>query len=286
MLTILTGLSSAFSYALSDLLSQRVTRQTRPLAQVAWVLITGVTIILPVALLVDGLPQGAEWRGAGLAALAGVAYFGAFSCLLRGLQVGDLGLISALNSLMGAYATVVFVVLGAPVTPLLGLALALCAFGAVLTSLDEWRRSDATTGLRGRAARGAGWAFASGVLFACVMVLYGYADDIGWLSQTAISRSVSLSIALPAALLTGGMALPKALRLEAVGAGALELCGLLLLTIALTLGPLTVASVTSTQFGTFAVLLGFALLHERPRRHQWVGLVCTIGGVSLLAALV
>jgi len=286
MLTILAGLSSAFSYALSDLISQRVTRRTRPLSQVAWVLITGVVIILPVALLVDGLPQGAEWRGAALAALGGVAYFGAFFCLLRGLQVGDLSLISALNSLMGAYATVAFVLLGAPVTPALGGALALCAFGAVLTSLEEWGRSDAADGRRRRATRGAAWAFASGVLFACVMVLYGNAGDISWLSQTAISRSVSLCIALPAALFTGGLGLPKGLRVEAVGAGALELCGLVLLTNALALGPSTVASVTSTQFGTFAVILGFVLLHERPRRHQWVGLACTIVGVSLLAALV
>ena len=277
MLTILTGLSSAFSYAVSDLLSQHVTRKTRALTQVVWVLATGVAIIVPVALLVDGLPSGgAEWLGAGFSALAGVVYFGAFGCLLRALHVGDLGLISALNSLQGAYAVVVFVLLGALVTPLLGGALALCAFGAVLTSVER----------RAKTTKGAAWAFASGALFACVMILYSYAGDIGWLSQTAVSRSVSLAVALPAALLTGGLAMPKGLRVKAVGAGALELCGLLLLTIALSLGPLTVAGVTTTQFGTFAVILGFTLLHERPRRHQWVGIACTIVGVSLLAAIV
>ena len=277
MLTILTGLSSAFSYAVSDLLSQHVTRKTRALTQVVWVLATGVAIIVPVALLVDGLPsRGAECRGAGFSALAGVVYFGAFGCLLRALHVGDLGLISALNSLQGAYAVVVFVLLGALVTPLLGGALALCAFGAVLTSVEG----------RAKTTKGAAWAFASGALFACVMILYSYAGDIGWLSQTAVSRSVSLAVALPAALLTGGLAMPKGLRVKAVGAGALELCGLLLLTIALSLGPLTVAGVTTTQFGTFAVILGFVLLHERPKPNQWIGIACTIAGVSLLAAIV
>ena len=112
MLTILTGLSSAFSYAVSDILSQRVTRETRPLAQMVWVLATGVIISVPIALLVDGLPDGgAEWRGAGLGALAGVVYFGAFFCLLRGLHVGDLGLVSALTSLQGAYVAVIVIVL-------------------------------------------------------------------------------------------------------------------------------------------------------------------------------
>ena len=277
MLTILTGLLSAFSYATSDLLSQRVTRQTRALTQVVWVLATGAVIIVPIALLVDGLPSGGDqWRSAGLAAAAGVAYFGAFFCLLRALNVGDLGLISALNALQGAYAVVVFVLLGEPITIPLGAALALCASGAVLTSVEG----------RARTTRGAPWAFASGFLFACVMILYGSAGDISWLSQSAISRTVSLAIALPAALVTGGLTMPRAMRLTAVGAGALELSGLIMLTVALSLGPVTVASVTTTQFATFAVILGFAFLHERPRRHQWAGLALTIAGVSILAALI
>jgi drug/metabolite transporter (DMT)-like permease len=277
VLTILSGLSASLSYAISDLFSQHVTRRTRPLTQVTWVLMTGATIIVPIALLVDGLPEGAAaWRSAGIAALAGVTYFGAFSGLLRALDVGDLGLVSALISLQGAYSTVTFIALGAPVTPLLGAALALCAFGAVLTAVEG----------RAKTMKGAGWALAAGALFGLVMVLYGNAGDISWLSQAAISRSVSLAIALPAALVTGGIFVPKGLRVMAVGAGALELCGIVLLTIALSLGPLTVASVTTTQFGTFAVILGVAFLHERPRPHQWVGVVCTLSGVSVLAAIV
>ena len=274
MLTILVGLSSAFSYATSDLLSQRVTRAARALTQVAWVLVTGALIIVPVALLVDGLPTGgAQWRAAGAAALAGIAYFGAFVCLLRALHAGDLGLVSALNALQGAYAAVVFVLLGQRLTPLLGVALVLCAAGAVLASVEG----------RAKTAKGVPWAVASGLLFACVMVLYSYAHAISWLSQAAISRSVSVLIAVPAALLTGGFALPRALRVTAVGAGVLELCGLMGFTIALAMGPLTVAAITSTQFGTFAVILGVVLLHERPRRHQWAGLACTLAGVTLLA---
>jgi len=277
VLTILAGLSSALSYAASDLFSQRVTRHTRALTQVVWVLATGFVIVVPVALIVDGLPGGSlQWRSAAMAALAGVAYVAAFSCLLRGLRDGDLGLVSTLNSLQGAYAVVAFVLLGQPVTLPLGLALALCVFGAVLTSVQD----------RASATGGAVWAFASGILFAVVMLCYSYADGISWLSQAAVSRSVSLVLALPAALLTGSLAMPKALRPVALGAGVLELCGLLLLTVSLSLGPLTVAGVTTTQFGTFAVILGFVFLGERPRRHQWFGIACTLTGVTALAALV
>jgi drug/metabolite transporter (DMT)-like permease len=275
MLTILSGLLSALSYATSDMFSQRVTRETRALTQMVWVLATGAVIILPVALVLRGVPEAGEWQGAGLAALAGGLYFGALFCLLRGLNVGDLGLISALVSLQGAYLAVTVILLGEPVTPLLGVALALCVTGAVLTSFEG----------RAGSTRGAPWAFAAGLLFTGVMLCYNY-GEIDWLSQTAISRTVSLAIALPVALLTGSVAVPKVLRVHAAGAGLLELAGLSLLTITFALGPATVAGVTTTQFGTFAVVLGFVLLHERPKPNQWAGIVCTIAGVSLLAAVV
>lgn len=275
MLTVLAGLSSALAYAASDLFSQRVTRRTRALTQLVWVLATGTIIVLPVALIVDGIPSGDEWRAAGMAALAGVAYVAAFSCLLRGLKVGDLGLVSTLNSLQGAYAVVAFILLGQPVSPVLGAALALCVAGAALTSLED----------RATTTRGALWAFASGLFFAVVMVCYSYAEAISWLSQTAISRSVSLALALPVALRVGALALPRDQRPLAMGAGVLELCGLLLLTVSLSLGPLTVAGVTTTQFGTFAVLLGYIFLHERPRRHQRIGIACTLTGVTALAVV-
>jgi drug/metabolite transporter (DMT)-like permease len=276
VLTIFSGLLSALSYATSDMLSQRVTRQTRALVQLSWVLTTGVVIVVPVALLVDGLPSGAvEWRAAGLSALAGAGYFAAFLCLLRALLIGDLGLVAALNSLMGAYAAVAFVFLGAPVTSLLVVALGLCVMGAVLTSVEG----------RAKTTKGAGWSLVSGALFAVVLILYGNAGGLSWLSQAAISRVVSLAIAVPAALITGDLIVPRNLRLAAVGSGVLELGGLLLLTVALALGPVTVASVTTTQFGTFAVIIGFSVLHERPRRHQWAGIVATIVGVSILALI-
>ena len=275
MLTVLTGLLTSLSYATSDMLSQRVTRETRALTQMLWVLTTGVVIIVPVSILVEGLPAGGEWRGAGLSALAGALYFFALFCLFRGLNVGDLGLVSALVSLQGAYVAVAVILLGTPVTPPLAFALALSAFGAVLTSFEG----------RAGSTKGAPWAIVAGILFAGLMLCYNYAD-IGWLSQTAISRTVSLLVTIPVALLSGSVAVPKALRARAVTAGVLELAGLSLLTITFALGPPTVAGVTTTQFGTFAVILGFVLLHERPKPNQWAGIVCTIAGVSLIAALV
>jgi len=276
MLCILSGLLSSLSYAASDLFSQSVTRQTRVLTQMVWVLATGALAIVPIALLVDGLPRGAaQWRAAGFAASAGALYFFAFFCLLRALSTGDLGLVSTLNALQGAYVAVAFLLFGARITPLLAAALAACVLGGLCTSFEG----------RARTTKGAPWALASGLLFAAVMLCYHAAGAISWLSQSAISRSVSLLVTLPAALLTGSIQVPGDLRGRAVGAGLLELGGVVLLTIAFSIGPPTVAGVTTTQFGTFAVLLGYVVLHERPRPLQWAGVGCTLAGVSLLAAI-
>jgi drug/metabolite transporter (DMT)-like permease len=276
LLTILAGLLSSFAYATSDLFSQAVTRRVGPTLVVAWVLGVGTIVVLPVALLVDGVPHGgAAWRSVGLAALAGLAYVAAFSCLLRALRDGDLGLVSALNALQAAYSTIVFIALGAPATPLLIAALVLAAFGGVLASVHD----------RASTTAGAGWSFVSGALFAVVVVLYGYSHDVSWLTQAAVSRTVSLLVALPVALLAGGVSLPPGLRLSATGAGVLELGGLVMLTAALARGPLTVASITTAQFATFAVILGLVVLKERPKRHQLVGIACLVAAVSVLAAV-
>ena len=177
-------------------------------------LITGALIIVPIALLVDGLPSGGgQWRAAGAAALAGVAYFGAFLCLLRGLHGGDLGLISALNALQGAYA----------VLP--------CRAAVVSASRRSWAwpscfassaRCWPRSRVGGKTAKGVPWAIAAGLLFACVMVLYSYAHEISWLSQAAISRSVSVLIAVPAGAAHRRLRSARRLRAAAVGAGALE----------------------------------------------------------------
>ncbi len=275
MLTVLVGLLTSLSYSTSDMLSQRITRATRPLTQMVWVMGFGAVVLIPITLVIRGLPGDGQWDDAGLVAVAGALYFFALLLLFKGLSTGDLGLVSALASLQAAYVAVVVVALGEPVTPALGVGLALCVGGAVLASFEG----------RAGTAKGAVWAILSGAAFSAVMLCYNY-SQLDWLSEAAVSRTVSLAIAVPIALLTGSVAVPRALRVTALGAGAFEVCGLLLLTITFSLGPATIAGVTTSQFGTFGVLLGYLLLHERPKPNQWAGIACTIAGVSVVTALV
>ena len=123
--------------------------------------------------------------------------------------VGDLGLVSALTSLQGAYVAVA-------VDPPRHAGDAAARRGPRPVRrrrgahvVRRPRQVDARRRLGARRRRDSSPASCSATPM----------RDIGWLSQSAISRTVSLSIALPLALLSGGIAVPRLIRLRALGAG-------------------------------------------------------------------
>lgn len=303
MLTVILGLSSSLSYAVSDLVAQNLSRRISGVTRVMfWVLATGVVLVVPLMFIVEGAGwHGEGWRGVGFAALAGALYIAAYFCLLAGFRRGDLSLIAALSSSQGAFAAVFAVIGGERMGVLMATGLVLAIVGGVLAAVQG----------RAKTAAGAGWALASGLLFALVMVSYDHADGLTWLSTTAISRIVSFvifvpivvvvlawerrarepaaatppaaaSAAVPAPGLPRGLLLPPRLLGLAVIAGVFEVVGLVLVAASIISGPLAVAGVMSSQFATFATILGIALLGERPRWWQLVGVVLTIAGVSIL----
>ena len=86
-----------------------------------------------------------------------------------------------------------------------------------------------------------------------------------------------------AAVIGGGLKLPREFRARALTAGSFDAAGFMLLATAISLGPLAVASVTVAQSGTMASLLGLVALGERLRGLQVVGVVLTLVAVTLLA---
>ena len=83
--------------------------------------------------------------------------------------------------------------------------------------------------------------------------------------------------------MVSGLRLPREFRARTVGAGLFDAVAFLLLAVAISLGPLAVASVTIAQAGTMAALMGFIVLRERLRGLQVAGVVLTLIAVTLLA---
>jgi len=274
MLTILAGLCSSAAFALSDMLSQKVARRAGVVPVVLWIFATGTVLLLPATLAIDGLPHGAaEWRASGLVVLCGVIYVLGYGALLNGLRRGDLSLVTALTALQGAYVAIYAVAGGEPVTAPLVVALALAIGGGVLAAFQQ----------RAKTAAGAGWGLLAGLIFATFFILYDKAGAISWLQQAAFTRTTSFLVWIPVALVARKVRLPRATWALTVGSGSLEVGGLVLIAVAISLGPLAVAGVTSSQFATFAVLLGLVVLKERPRPHQLAGVGMTLAAVTLLS---
>lgn len=290
MLTVVVGLVSAFSYSLHDLLMVRVTRASRPLTGVFWVLVVSLLIMAPLAVAIDGLPAGAPaWRALMWAALGGVFYLVGLFCLLRGFSVGALSLVTPLAALEGAFAAVYSLLAGEQLTSLTAVALPLAVAGAVLASivrtpLQEHGAPASTARTRMPAAAGAGWGLLAGAVFAVTLLMYAETGAVGPVTAAATGRAVSLLLAAPVVLLAGAVRLARPLRVRTAVAGAFEAAGYVASVAALARGPVSVASVMVAQFAFFAVILGIVVLRERPAPHQLAGIACTIAAVTLFGA--
>ena len=294
MLTVLLGLSASLSYSLHDFIMVGVSKRVRPLTGMFWVFCSSLAIMLPIALLLDGLPHGsAQWHAIGYAAVGGVFYVAALLALLRGFAVGALSLVTPLAALEGAFASVYSLLTGESIGVITGVALVLAVAGAVAASFGP-RSAPPGTGVQAssaspagapprrlRSAAGAGWGLLSGMCFAVTLVLYGHTGALGPVTAAAAGRLAALPLVLPLVLLAGATSLPRRLRPRTLLAGAFEAGGYVAAAAALARGPVSVASVTVAQFATFAVVLGIVALHERPARHQLIGICCTVVAVTL-----
>jgi drug/metabolite transporter (DMT)-like permease len=286
VLTVVLGLGAAFFYALSDFLMVRVVRTVPVATALVWLVGVGVLVSVPLALAVDGMPSGgAQLRDVGLAALGGVTYMAALGALFRGLVVGQLSVVSPLSALEGAFAASVAIVLGGWIGGWFALGLPLAVLGGVLAATE---RSDKTTPRQPSpahwgAARGAAWAITSAAAGGATILLYGWAADLPPLTCVALSRIASFVVVLTVAGLRGDLQLPLTIRRRVILIGLIDVVAFLSLAAATSKGPVAVAAVTTAQFATFAVILGVAVLKEKPAPLQRLGIAVTLVAVTLLA---
>jgi drug/metabolite transporter (DMT)-like permease len=285
MLTVVFGLGSAFGYAVHDYLMLRIVRSASLWTALLWVMMVGLVILVPLALILDGLPSGdAEWRAAGFAAASGVLEFLGLGALLKGLSTGNLSVVTPLGSLSGGFAAVIAIVLGESLPPIAWVGLPLAVAGGLMASVERTRAETADEKRRTRATAGAGWALVSAVLFAGMLIFFGEATALPPLSLAAVGRVSTTIVVIPVALLTGGLVLPRPYRRRATAAGVVDAGAFAALATAISLGPVAIASVAVAQAGTWAVIIGLVLMREKLSRVQLVGVVLTCIAITMLAA--
>ncbi|MFM9125159.1 MAG: EamA family transporter [Actinomycetota bacterium] len=269
-MAVLLGLVTAVAWAFANVFTQRASRIERsPILIMFWVLTICTVAVLPVALVVDGgegpwTPRALAWPVA-----AGVCANVGFFLLLRALRSGNLSVVAPIIALEGGVATLISIGLGERPTPLTGALLLVAVVGTVLVSLEPGRRT----------AAGALPALAASVVYAVALIGLGM-SELPELTTVAATRLTSVLLVLPVFLIAVRRLPDRAATGSIAGCGLLDGVGFVAFAFAAAAGPLSVASVTATQWGTVAALIGIIALRERLHPNQYVGIVVTLAAVT------
>lgn len=269
-MTVVLGLVTAVAWAVANVFTQRAARvEHSPVLIMFWVLAVCTMAVLPIALVVDGI--GGPWTMRTLAwpVVAGVSANVGFLLLLRALRAGSLSIVAPIIALEGGFATVMSIGLGERPSLLQGALLVIAVVGTVLVSLEPGRRT----------AAGALPALGASVIYAVALIGLGM-SELPELTTVGVTRLTSVLIILPVFLLVVRRPPGRDSAVPIVACGLLDGVGFVAFAFAAALGPLSVASVTATQWGTVAALIGIVVLRERLHPNQYVGIAVTLLAVT------
>jgi drug/metabolite transporter (DMT)-like permease len=274
-LTVLLGLTTAIAWALANAFTQRAARiESSPVLVMFWVLVVSATAVVPVALLVDGLAGPWDPESLALPIAAGLLANLGFLLLLLALRRGNLSIVAPIIAVEGGIATLMSIALGERPSVPQYLLLGLAVVGTVLVSLEPGRRTTA----------GALPAIGAAVVYAGVLVCLGI-SDLPAVTTVGATRLTSVLVILPFFLIAVRRLPSRPAGGPILACGVLDGAGFVAFAFAAALGPLSVASVAATQWGTIAALIGIVFLRERLRPSQYAGVAVTLLAVTGLGLL-
>jgi drug/metabolite transporter (DMT)-like permease len=281
MIAILGGLGAAVAWAVSTLCSSRSSRLIEPASVVAWVMLVGLLISGPAAML-RGVPAGLDGSAGAWLALSGVGNVSGLVLEYRALRAGQVALVAPIASTEGAIAAVIAILAGEAVAPAVGATLAMIVLGVSLSSVPATDLSDAN---RAKHPRAVLLAVAAAFAFGTSLYATGRAGSVlpaAWVVLSArLIGTIVLAIPLASA---GRLQLTRRALPLVVASGVCEVLGFYAYTAGARHG-IAVAAVLSSQFAAIAAIGAYILFGERLGRIQLVGVATVIAGVSLLSAL-
>jgi drug/metabolite transporter (DMT)-like permease len=273
----LLGLASAASWGAGDFSGGLAARRSPLLGVLVLGQAAGTSLIAAVALLTgEGAPPASSLAWAVAAGASGAVGLGA---LYRGLAVGRMAVVAPVSAVLSAAIPVAWGALSEGLPPALRMA------GFALGLLGIWlvaRSGDAGGAGTGRA--GLGLALLAGVGFGGFLVFMHLGARGGTFWPLAAARATALALSLGSALARGRAWRPAMGALPLVLlSGALDAGGNALFVLASQAGRLDVAAVLSSMYPASTVLLAAALLGERVRWTQALGIAAALGSIALIA---
>jgi len=293
VIAIVGGLATAVLWATTLIGSARSARLIGIWSSLAWIMLVGLVVTVPLLVLTGGPVQLSE-RDLLHLAVAGIANSVGLLLVYTALRRGKVGVVGPIVSTEGAIGAALAVLAGDPVS---GAAIALLAVIAVGVVMAATERSAGAPELPGDAvADPAAVAQPNAGVTAALALAGAVLFGINLYAMSRLATDLPLAwAALPARLagvigVTVPLILSRRLRMTraalpfVVFVGCAEVAGVLTFGISARESA-AVASVIASQFAGIAAIGAFLLFGERLGRIQVAGVVTIAVGVALLAAL-
>ena len=279
MIAILCGLGAAVAWAVTSLTGARASREIGPQATLAWVMLTGLVIVGPVAL-AQGVPDGLDGGSVTWLVIAGAGNVGGLLLVYAGMRIGKVGVVAPISSTEGAVAALIAVAAGEQLGA--GTAVALCVIvvGVVLAARPP---AEAQTGHDD--PRAALFAGAAACAFGASLYATGRASadlPIAWAVLPPRLLGV-LFVTIPL-LAASRLRLTRAAAPVVVLSGIAEVVGFVAFAIGARHG-IAITAVLASQFAAIAAIAARFLFGERIGRVATIGVVVIAVGVATVSAL-
>lgn len=308
MTAIIGGLGAAILWAAATLASSRSSRMIGSRVVLAWIMIVGTAVGLPLAL-ATGVPANVDGEVLVYLAIAGMSYSGGLYATYRALTIGKVSIVAPIVATEGAIAALLAIALGDALALGSIAVLAVIAVGVVLSSMDSARpdvpagdielAADALDGPPAQAGSFAASAVpthpdtrqavllsvAAAAIFGIGLVASGKAAVLiapVWVALS--SRLVGLVLVAVPLLAQRRLSVTRAALPLVVLAGTAEILGSTLSAWGAT-DSIAIVAVLGSQFAAIAAVAAFLLFGERLSRLQTAGVATIVLGVTALAVL-
>ncbi len=281
MIAVLGGLGAAVAWALTTLCYSRAARTLSSSAVIAFVMLVGLAVTVPVAA-VEGIPEELDREALAWLVVAGTANIAGLLLVVSALRVGKVGIVAPIVSTEGAIAAVLAVVAGESVAPGAGVTLAVIAVGIALASRGHDDLAE-TLAVPAETTRAALMAIVAALAFGLSLYATGRVSDELPLIWVLLPTRVLGTVVIALPLLTARRLEPNRDALPfVVVAGIAEVVGFAFFALGARDG-IAISAVLASQFGVVAAVAAFFLFGERLTRSQTAGIVVIAAGVATLS---
>ena len=278
MASLLALLSSAM-WGSSDFFAGKLSKKHHPFAVLGFSQVIGLVVGISIVI-VSG-----DWHGKVLGfdgflitgALAGLCGYIGLACLYEGLSTGRMGVVSPISSMSAVVPLAYALITGDTLSAITSVGVVIALVGVFCASGHELSQGLPLKPLL--LALGA----AAGFGLALTFIAMGSQSSalLTMVSMRSATFFVTISLAIKFKT-TGKFSRQEMPALIFIGAA--DFLANLLLGIACTKGPVSIAMVFGSLYPIATAVLAFKFLNERLHKVQYVGIALAVAGVSIISA--